>query len=147
MSITGPNWGHEVDHTVHAGTRSQNRPKPTFGPSAESFFRIADRWGPNTEEQMTLIGITARSTFFSWKKDSQAVLSQDTLERISHILGIYKTLHILLPDESSADAWIKQANKDPPFGGRSALQHMLSGQVADLFVVRQYLDSQLGALA
>jgi hypothetical protein len=30
------------------------------------------------------------------------------------------------------------------FGGRSALDRMLSGNVADLYQVRQYLDSQRG---
>jgi hypothetical protein len=30
---------------------------------------------------------------------------------------------------------------------RSALERMLSGQVADLFVVRQYLDAQRGGWA
>ena len=32
----------------------------------------------------------------------------------------------------------------PPFGGRSALDRMLSGNVADLYIVRQYLDAQRG---
>jgi hypothetical protein len=30
------------------------------------------------------------------------------------------------------------------FGGRSALDRMLSGNVADLYIVRQYLDAQRG---
>jgi len=51
------------------------------------------------------------------------------------------------PDEASADAWVKKPNDAPLFNGRSALDRMLSGQVADLFVVRQYLDAQRGGLA
>ena len=31
-----------------------------------------------------------------------------------------------------------------PFGGRSALAHMLGGNVADLYVVRRYLDGVRG---
>ena len=38
-------------------------------------------------------------------------------------------------------------NAAPLFGGRSALDRMLGGQVADLFVVRQYLDAQRGGKA
>ena len=121
--------------------------KGLSGPALRTFFRIAELWGLSTEEQMTLLGVTARSTFFSWKKDTEAVLSKDTLERISYMFGIYKALQILLPNEIAADAWIKQANTAHPFGGRSALERMLSGQVADLFVVRQYLDSQRGGWA
>ncbi len=93
---------------------------------------------------MTLLGLSAPSTFFKWKKDPNVALPRDALERISYILGIYKALQILLPDEQAADDWIKRPNSATPFGGRSALDRMLSGQVADLYVVRQYLDAQRG---
>ena len=91
--------------------------------------------------------MTARSTFFKWKKDPNTVLPKDALERISYILGVYKALQILLPDENAADEWVKRPNAAPLFGSRSALDRMLSGQVADLFVVRQYLDAQRGGWA
>lgn len=128
-------------------------PTPKFdrrglsGPALRTFFRIAELWNLSADEQMTLLGITARSTFFKWKKDADAILPKDTLERISYVLGIYKALQILLPDEKAADAWVKRANEAPLFAGRSALDRMLSGQVADLFVVRQYLDAQRGGWA
>jgi hypothetical protein len=115
------------------------------GPALRAFFRIADLWKLSNEEQMTLLGVVTPSTFFKWKKDADsAVLSKDTLERISYIVGIYKTLQILLPNEQAADEWVKRRNTSSLFGGRSAMERMLSGQVADLFVVRQYLDAQRG---
>ena len=114
------------------------------GPALRTFFRIAALWNLSVAEQMTLLGVTARSTFFKWKKNPNTILPKDTLERISYILGIYKALQILLPDETAADEWVKRPNSAPPFGGRPALDRMLSGQVADLFVVRQYLDAQRG---
>ena len=58
--------------------------------------------------------------------------------------GIYKSLQILIPDARAADEWVRKPNAAPPFGGRSALERMLSGQVADLYVVRQYLDAERG---
>ena len=118
--------------------------KSLSGPALRTFFRIAELWGLSTDEQMTLLGVTARSTFFKWKKATDTVLPKDTLERISYVLGIYKALQILLPDEKAADAWIKRPNDAPLFTGQAALDRMLSGQVADLFVVRQYLDAQRG---
>lgn len=121
--------------------------KGLSGPALRTFFRIADLWGLSVEEQMTLLGLTARSTFFKWKKDQVTVLPKDTLERISYILGVYKALQTLLPDERAADEWVRRPNAALPFGGRSALDRMLSGQVADLFVVRQYLDAQRGGWA
>ena len=117
------------------------------GPGLRAFFRIAEQWGLSVEEQMRLLGLAARSTYFKWKKDPNVTLSRDTLERISYILGIYKALQILLPDPRAADEWVKRPNTAAPFGGRSALDRMLSGQVADLFIVRQYLDAQRGGWA
>nr|MBA3775474.1 DUF2384 domain-containing protein [Betaproteobacteria bacterium] len=91
-----------------------------------------------------LLGEPPRSTFFEWKRNGEAKLSRDTLERISYVLGIYKALQILLPDPKAADAWIRKPNAAPIFAGESALNRMLSGNVADLYVVRQYLDAQRG---
>ena len=121
--------------------------KGLSGPALRTFLRIAELWELTVDEQMTLLGVTARSTFFKWKKDPNATLPKDTLERISYILGIYKALQILLPDKKAADEWVRRPNAASLFGGQSALDRMLSGQVADLFVVRQYLDAQRGGWA
>ena len=121
--------------------------KGLSGPALRTFFRIAELWGLSVDEQMALLGLTARSTFFKWKKDPNPVLPKDTLERISYLLGIYKAIQVLLPDEQAADEWVRRPNAAAPFAGRSALDRMLSGQVADLFVVRQYLDAQRGGWA
>ena len=83
----------------------QVSPKNLSGPALRSFFRIAELWGLNVEEQLTLLGLRSRSTYFKWKKDSHIQLPKDTLERISYLLGIYKALQILLPDEKAADHW------------------------------------------
>lgn len=119
-------------------------PKTVSGPALRTFFKIAERWNLNVDEQMKLLGITARSTYFKWKQDLDGRLTQDTLERISYLLGIFKALNILLPEDEAADAWIKKPNDAPIFGGESALKRMLSGHVSDLYVVRQYLDSERG---
>jgi len=39
---------------------------------------------------------------------------------------------------------VRRPNDAPLFGGKSALERMLSGNVADLYIVRQYLDAQRG---
>lgn len=114
------------------------------GPALRAFFQIARRWNLDTEQERRLLGSPARSTYFRWKKDQDGALTQDVLERISYLLGIYKALHILFPNAGQADAWVARPNTAPLFGGRSALDRMLGGQVADLFVVRQYLDGQRG---
>ncbi len=116
------------------------------GPALRTFFNIADKWCLSPDQQMKLLGVGARSTFYKWKKDGEVALPRDTLERISYILGIYKSLQILLPPKAAHD-WIKKSNDAGIFGGRSALDYMLSGNVADLYVVRRYLDAQRGGRA
>lgn len=109
------------------------------------FFNIGDSWKLKNEEEMILLGLPSRSLFYKWKKDPQsAIVSKDTLERISYILGIYKTLQILLPNPKAADEWVTKKNSAPLFAGQSALERMLSGNVSDLYVVRQYLDAVRG---
>ncbi|MHB0974946.1 MAG: MbcA/ParS/Xre antitoxin family protein [Thiobacillus sp.] len=130
----------------------QTQPKPSprdlSAAGLRAFFAIARDWGLNTEEQMVLLGAPGRSTFFKWKSAPESAdLKRDTLERLSYLLGIYKALQILLPDASAADAWVKKPNSAPGFGGQSALDRMLGGNVADLVAVRQYLDARRGGWA
>ena len=113
-----------------------------------AFFNIALAWELNTDEQMVLLGAPGRSTFFKWKAAPQSAdLKRDTLERLSYVLGIYKALQILLPDPTASDAWVKKPNAAPLFGGKSALDRMLGGNISDLLAVRQYLDARRGGWA
>ena len=110
----------------------------------EAFFNICADWGLSAEQERTLLGGPPRSTFFKWKKERGGVLGRDVLERVSYLLGIYKALHILLPSNEAARAWVSKPNAAPLFNGRSALEHMLGGNVVDLADVRRYLDAQRG---
>jgi len=112
--------------------------------SLHAFFKIAETWGLSVDEQIGLLGKPPRSTFFKWKKEG-GDLSQDTLERISHILSIYKCLRILFTDQSTADAWIKRPNQAPFLHGGSALDFMArDGLFVSIYEVRRYLDAQRG---
>jgi hypothetical protein len=114
------------------------------GPALRTFFAVAEAWRLTNDEAMKLLGDPPRSTFYEWKRAGDGRLPRDTLERISYVLGIYKALQILLPDPAAADGWIRKPNGAPLFGGKSALDRLLSGNVGDLFVVRQYLDAVRG---
>ncbi len=107
-----------------------------------TFFRISAEWSLDTAEQMALLGLASRTTFFRWKKSPPSSLPPDTLERLSHVFGIYKSLQILLPAAAAA-TWIRRPNDAPLFEGRPAVELMTSG-VAGLFLVRAYLDAERG---
>jgi len=108
-----------------------------------TFWRLAEAWKLNTAEQMTLLGV-ARTTLYQWKQGKVGPLDKHVLERLSYLFGIYSALQILLPVPERANEWLRKPNTAPFLGGRSALDRMLGGQVADLFVVRQYLDAERG---
>lgn len=116
--------------------------KGLSGPALRTFFRIADAWRLSENEQMRILGLDSRSTLQNWKRGTVSVIPKDALERISYVMGIYKGLQTLLPQ--TADEWVRKPNKAQVFGGKSALDRMVSGNVADLYVVRQYVDGQRG---
>jgi hypothetical protein len=131
-------------HSAQSPHRVPKEAGSAGGAGLRAFTRIAELWHLSIADQLALLGITSRSTYFKWRKEPQPKLPRDTLERLSYLLGIYKALQLLLPDTHAADEWIRRPNDAPLFGGRSALDRMLSGNVADLFIVRQYLDAQRG---
>lgn len=109
----------------------------------KAFFGITAKWGLNSEQERVLLGAT-KATFYRWKHHLDGALTRDTLERISYVLGIYKALRILLPNEQAANTWLHKPNSAPLFGGHTALDKLMKGQVIDLADVRRYLDAERG---
>lgn len=107
----------------------------------EVFLALAERWGLSVDQQLTLLGSPARSSYFKWKKDGGQI-PDDATERVSNLLGTYKALEILFPDAKHAEAWISRPNRF--FNGRTALEVMLDGRLADILKVRAYVDAQRG---
>lgn len=106
----------------------------------ETFFAIAERWGLSADEQISLLGSPGRSTFFKWKKDGGS-LAQDTRERLSHILNIWKSLRIVFTQDEMGEDWVRAKNRY--FDGASALDVMLEG-MSGLIRVRRHVDAQRG---
>lgn len=111
-----------------------------------AFWRLGEAWKVGPFEQATLLGV-GRTTLYQWKQGKIGPLDRHVLERLSYLFGIFAALQILLPIPERADEWIRRPNSAPIFGGGSALDRMLAGQVADLYVVRHYLDAQRGGKA
>jgi len=131
-------------HSVHSRGAGAKEAAAAGSAGLRAFAQIAKLWHLSIAEQLALLGITSRSTYFKWRNEPHPKLPRDTLERLSYLLGIYKALQLLLPDTHAADDWVRKPNDAPLFGGKSALERMLSGNVAELYIVRQYLDAQRG---
>ncbi len=108
------------------------------------FFKLAAEWGLTSAQEEILLGV-GRTSFYEWKAGNvRSALDKHVLERLSYIFSIYGALQILIPISERANQWVKAANSAPLFGGASALERMLGGQVGDLKVVADYLNAQRG---
>ncbi len=114
------------------------------GPALRAFFNVAGAWQLNTEEQRGLLGWPAESTYFKYKAGQVSTLPYDMLMRISLVLGVYKSLHILYPDPDLADRWVKLPNSNSMFGGKPALALMTEGGMDGMYEVRRLLDGRRG---
>lgn len=110
-----------------------------------AIFNIFSEWRLKGAQQMILLGLSNEKTLYNWKSHPEkAKLTRDLLERASYILGIYKSLQILFPDQALADRWLSTPNDNPLFNGMAPLDRLLAGQVVDLATVRYFLDAERG---
>ena len=108
----------------------------------DGFFAIMDKWNVPIEKAGDLLGGMPRSSVYKLKT-AAGTLRQDELTRISYIVGIYKALHILLP-EKLADSWVTQPNDNILFGGHAPLDYMVRGGIPGLQQVRSLVDAARG---
>jgi hypothetical protein len=108
----------------------------------KGFFRLAARWQVKDEDARQLLGGISSGSFYALKKNSRA-LDQDTLTRISLLVGIFKDLHILY-SQGLADRWIQLPNSNPMFHGGTPLAYMLRLGLPGMMHLRQLLDARRG---
>lgn len=127
---------------------TQATPGPDLSKALPVVFKILDKWHCSTQEQLALLGIHSRSTLNKYKSMQGGIrLSPDTLERMSYILNIHKSLRILFTAEDSVYGWVRKPNQHPFFAGKSAIEVMTQGRVADLYEVSKRLSTWRGGLA
>jgi len=114
-----------------------------LGQSAiDGFSAIMDKWQIPIERAGELLGGMPRSTVYKLKS-AAGTLRQDELTRISYLVGIYKALHILLPDEL-ADRWVTQPNDNLLFRGQTPIDFMVRAGIPGLQQVRSLIDAERG---
>ncbi len=120
-------------------------PEPITEEEAAAMFRAALNifrlWGV-TDDQGAILLDLPRRTFARWKAGEMGRIGRDGKARLSNLMGIHKALRILFREAPRGYAWIKAGNE--AFGGRSALDIMLGGELTDLMRVRRYLDAERG---
>jgi hypothetical protein len=110
----------------------------------KAFLRIMDRWGIKDQDARDLFGGVSSGSFYGLKKEPRRrVLDQDTLTRISLLIGMFKALNILY-SRRLADAWMTLPNSNPMFRGSTPLAYILRLGQPGMVEVRQMLDARRG---
>ena len=134
--------GYAIDASANlsdAATRTRLSPTAT-----RAFLRIMEKWGVKDPDARQLLGGISSGSYYAWKKTPKSrSLDQDTLTRVSLLIGIFKALNILY-SKSLADAWITLPNSNPIFRGASPLAYMMQRGLPGMISVRQLLDSRRG---
>jgi hypothetical protein len=105
---------------------------------ASLFAKLAEEWGLTRAEQATLLGLRSTTTLDNWRRSPPRTLGIDTLERISYLLHIWRSLHQVFPAGYGL-AWLRASVHEAPFLGRTPLEFMLQGRVRDLLDTHRYL--------
>jgi len=134
--------GYVMDASANlsdAATRVRLSPTAVRG-----FLRIMDKWGIKDPDARRLLGGISSGSYYGLKKESKhRTLDQDTLTRISLLIGIFKALNILY-SKPLADAWMMLPNRNPMFRGASPLAYIVQRGQPGMVHVRQLLDARRG---
>lgn len=121
------------------------RAEPITDAEAAAMFRAAvnmfAKWDITDEQAATLLDLPLRS-YRRWKAGEQGRIDRDGKARLSNLMGIHKALRYFFREAGRSYDWIKAPNA--AFGGNSALDIMLGGELTDLMRVRRYLDAERG---
>jgi hypothetical protein len=122
-------------------------PSPQFSQAEvqamqRAFVNLATVWGLTDDQAAVLMGDISVRTFQRWKTGDLGRAGVDVAARLSNLMGIHKALRLLFKDAARGYGWVKRAND--AFGGVTALDVMLGGQMTDIMRVRRYLDAMRG---
>jgi hypothetical protein len=110
----------------------------------KGFLNISRRWHLNEQQARGLLGGIASSTFHAWKTRPEGKkLDQDTLTRISLLIGIFKALNIYFGQPWAA-RWVTLANRGSIFSGSSPVEYMVRHGLPGMMQVRRMLDMWRG---
>ncbi|CAN5333691.1 DUF2384 domain-containing protein [soil metagenome] len=119
--------------------------QPISDVEAAAMFRatvnLLRLWSVTDEDAAILLDMPVRS-YRRWKAGEIGRIDRDARARLSNLMGVHKALRLIFQEPQRGYGWIKAANS--AFGGRSALDVMLGGELTDLMRVRRYLDAERG---
>ncbi|HBN52273.1 MULTISPECIES: MbcA/ParS/Xre antitoxin family protein [Thalassospira] len=109
---------------------------------ARATVNLFGAWDLSDQEARVLLGDMPARTWARWKKKDIGRIDRDLRTRMAMLIGIHKGLRYLFREPARGYAWIRKPNA--AFGGQSALEVMLRGEIMDIADIRSYLDAERG---
>lgn len=113
------------------------------GALARAIVNLFKAWKLSDAESCILLGGMSPRTWARWKDGDIGRIDRDLRMRMAHLMGIHKGLRYMFKEAARGYAWIRKPNA--AFGGFSALDLMLRGEMSDLSALREWLDAERSA--
>jgi hypothetical protein len=104
------------------------------------FFRAMESWGASVAQMQAILGLRSERTLHHWRKSPPKALDPDHLRRIGDVIGIWKALNIVFGSPEKARHWM--INPNALLHGRSPLEVMAKGDIADLDYIRAFAERE-----
>ena len=109
---------------------------------ARAAVNLFAKWDISDAQASILLGGLSPRTWARWKTGTIGRVPRDLKARLSNLMSIHKALRIVFTDSERGYGWVKRPND--AFGGASALDVMVAGELTDIMRVRRYLDTIRG---
>lgn len=112
---------------------------------AKALMRAFDEWSLSNAERQVLLGLggNSRTTLKRYAEGHPLANTRDLLDRAGHLLGIYKGLMLLYPENPGLrNGWMRAANRR--FHGRSPVAVVQEYGLPGLVMVRAQVDRMRG---
>lgn len=113
---------------------------------ARAVARLFDeQWRLSSSDALMLLGLNeqSRTTLERYRDGKPIGQNRDLLERVSHLLGIHKSLRLLYPENPEMRrSWIGLPNA--AFGGKRPLDIARTYGLPGLLMIRAHLDGRRG---
>ena len=138
MPKLGQSKTHSVAQLAGAGLRTAHR-------------IMTSAWRLEMPQQAVLLGLpeSTLQALYEAANSGRDVdgVGEDTLTRLSLILGIYGDLQSFYQkDRDFGDAWVCLPNSNAVFGGAAPIEHMMQGDIESLWRVRRHTQAMLSLI-
>ena len=127
--------------------RATQDPSELAAQAAAAFkvvLNIVDKWQWTGAEKQAILAMSRSTLHRNIQNPQQAKLTSDQIERISYILNIHQALRIVFSNRENVYGFMRMANNNPYFNGKTPLSLIATGSFGALYEVYKRIDAMRG---